>query len=203
MKTGKAGLIDTLIVQTHAKAATHRCNNYRRPEESSLTFPGRLRCLLSGSGINKDNSSRIARLRNGITIGDQAFNMKGHRFSHQLLALWSSLGCSNDTRQVWGVRRVPSGIVTFNNDQVAPAHDAPSSPVPSTSSSEFFRPACLKILASVLGLIVSLGLPATTVTLPGFVGWTNWRWEPLVRLRTHPSLASSFSSSETFTGRRP
>ena len=38
-----------------------------------------------------------------------------------------------------------------------------------------------------------------TVTRPGLVGCLNWRWLPLVTMRSHPSLSSISTTSRTFT----
>src|SRR5262245_40404965 len=59
------------------------------------------------------------------------------------------------------------------------------------------QPAWRKMLASVPGGIVSLGLPET-VTRPGLVGCLNWRWPPLAFTCTQPSERSRRNTSRTF-----
>jgi hypothetical protein len=47
---------------------------------------------LSGWWVDDYDGGRITRLRYRITVGDQTFDVEGHRFSHQGLALFPGLG---------------------------------------------------------------------------------------------------------------
>jgi hypothetical protein len=110
----------------------------------------------------------------------QAFDVKPNRLSHLIGTLVGrGTGCDN-TREVGTVGRVVGRLTAFNHDQIA-AHVCPPFEDSSVLPVSFLSPACLKMLASVLGCSSSLGFPAT-VTTPGFVGCRYCRCDPRVRV---------------------
>ena len=82
--------------------------------------------------------------------------------------LMPRIGSGDDAGQIRRVRRVTRLVVSLEDHDVA------------LHGRSLRRPACFRMLASVFGFKVALGLPAT-VTSPGFTGCVKFRWEPDMR----------------------
>src|SRR5258708_17775352 len=100
----------------------------------------------------------------------------GNRLENQPLGLTMRGSSGDNPGQVRGVGRVADLVVALENDYVA------------SHGRSLRNPACLRMLDSVFGFKVALGLPAT-VTSPGFAGWVKCRCDPAVRLSTQPSCS--------------
>src|SRR6188472_1168487 len=141
---------------------------------------GSLRGRSKRSDSDLDGHAPTGRRRNGLPSFTQAFDVKPNRLSHLISTLLGRGTRSDNTREIGTVGRIVSRLTALDHDQIAAHACRPfeNSPVPPVS---FLSPACLKMLASVLGCSSSLGFPAT-VTTPGFVGCRYCRCDPRVRV---------------------
>lgn len=107
-----------------------------------------------------DQSRQRGRLRHRLTIGTHALNVEPHGLDHETKTLLVVGVSRYATRQIRAPCPVAAGLVALDD---VPAHEILQS-----------SPACLRMLRSVRGCTVALGLPATVVR-PGLVGCLYWR----------------------------
>jgi hypothetical protein len=136
--------------------------------------------LSNGLGSDLYGHALTGRRRNGLPSFAQAFDVKPNGLSHLVGTLVGRGTGSDYTREVGTVGRIVGRLTAFDHDQIA-AHACPPFGDSSVPPVSFLSPACLKMLASVLGCSSSLGFPAT-VTTPGFVGCRYCRCDPRVRV---------------------
>ena len=116
-------------------------------------------------------------------MGAKAFNVKRDRLADQALDLFDAISSHSDARELGRVGRV-TRLAAFNDDRITAHVLGP------------LNPACQKMLASVPGRNSALGFPAT-VTVPGLLGWRNWRWLPVCRTNRQPSASISLITART------
>jgi hypothetical protein len=123
-----------------------------------LTHRGRW--AVYGSGSGRDDGEGVDRRwhRDGVTVLAHDLQVAGDRFTHQDDAFLVGGSGGNTAQEVGAPCAETTSLVTVNDDDVS-AH-CWVLPIP----------ACLRMLFSVIGRNVSLGLPAT-VAVPGLVGW--------------------------------
>jgi hypothetical protein len=95
--------------------------------------------MTTGSGnLNHGITRGAVRLGHGFAVLRESFEMKLDRLAHFVFALLARGAHGGDTGNIRAVRRVVRGTVALDDDQIA-------------MSQGFSIPACLKMLASVLG----------------------------------------------------
>jgi hypothetical protein len=128
------------------------------PPRPGLTRFGRRTAYGTGSG--RDDGEGVDRRwhRDGVAVLTHDLQVTGDRFTHQGDAFLVGGSGGNTAREVGTPCAETTSLITLDDDDVS-AHcwDLPI-------------PACLRMLFSVIGRNVSLGLPAT-VAVPGLVGW--------------------------------
>ena len=127
------------------------------------------------------------RPRNRIPVRAQVVDVQRDCFSHQTDAFVIRVAGGHTTRQI----RAPSSVSAV----VTPLYDHRVSAQRRLHS----MPACLRMLFSVPGGNVALGLPAIVV-VPGLTAGRNCRWLPVTRSRYQPSASMILIISLTFSG---
>src|SRR6266568_2184628 len=166
------------------------CDGYAadplRPDAAGRRRAGR---RLRRRRIEDGDADSLGGFGDRVAVLPEKCDVFGHGLAHQLFGLAAGVAGGDHAREVGGVGGVPRRVVPFEDDDV-PSHGCP-----------FGRPACFRMLASVLGFKVALGLPAT-VTSPALVGWVKWRCDPVGRFSIQPSCSSRRTISLTFIGTR-
>ena len=129
-------------------------------------------------------------LGHGLAALLEPFDVEGDGVAHLGFDVLARGAGGDAARQVGRVGGVVGAVAALDHDQVSPLGHRSS-----------FNPACLTMLAQVLGCKVSDGLPAI-VTRPGRSGCRYWRWLPRVRASSQPAASMRLIASLTLTGTR-
>jgi len=148
-------------------------------------FARRHRRLLWMGRSGRDALGSARGPRNGLAVSTQTLDMGRDRLTDQTLDFLARLADGDRPRKVWDPG-APARVALLEDHRVIAYRSRP------------FRPALLRIALSVPRGTSVLGLPAT-VTVPGFVGWRNWRWLPRWRSNRQPSCSINRMTSRTFT----
>jgi len=130
---------------------------------------------------NLDQFSQSRWLRHFFAMQKHALNVEFNRFRNQGTRFIQRAGHGNAARQIRNGRAYARRPLLEKNRVF-----------------HFSIPACFIIFLSVPTGTSTDGCPAT-VTVPDFAGWRNWRWLPLWRTCTYPSLSTMRIASLTFT----